>query len=232
MTKNRQQSQRIPPHRLTTAALIATILVSCTLSIQNCIQLDYSSNTPRCSWCYNSYPTDGGLCVPFPKGNMCQSSNNNDPTKCDICLQGYAQDLSSGKCVKLKRPIKGCTGAYIQNNKVQCVLCQNGYPSNDLTRCNKNKGYNFIEYCIEGYRQSVGNISMCNKCKRGFVVGPSGIECLQFDRNRFPGCESLGQFQGQLYCNACRAFEGYFAVRNQNFSMFCSNRRQKLIDQE
>lgn len=133
---------------------------------ETCVSFNFGQSA-KCLSCMNSLVPNknGHHCVQ----ESCQTPNEDDPTLCDVCDEGYYMIYSSTQCVEecpdflrtedeTMRCERLCVeGEYIDENK-QCVSCSETFPHCDI--CNQDECF----ACEGDLTFDFGNQS-CSPCQ-------------------------------------------------------------------
>ena len=181
--------------------------IGATKAIQDCIQMQ---NNQTCEYCYGGKTNSQGTCTKFPNNNPCFSDNS----EFKVCLwcnfaHGYANSYNN-TCFKTSSRIPNCEQPYFKQKgaKLMCLSCKGGFPSKDFSRCIPTSSlHNAPANCRDGARGENGKL-FCALCQDGYIANffTDGL-C---HKTELEGCWQVNNI-GR--CVACKAFEGYYAVR-------------------
>ena len=125
---------------LITGSLCSLRSLTETQSTPNCSAIGCAACTAdgTCALCVDSY-NKNGTCISDYKGEDYDKNCKiwNEKGDCAICAEGYTSKLftSPTRCEKLKIPIPRCLYSFSLEWVHLCMICKDGYPTENLVRC-------------------------------------------------------------------------------------------------
>lgn len=174
------------------AALLATALCQGTSTCPaGCADCRSESGSLTCYVCYKSSFSAGGDCTGKQLTN-CLHANKDGI--CTMCEAGFALDTEKNSC-ETKTMIDNCVLEYVGTPN-KCVICSNGYPSDDQTSC---KASSATSYCAWGTV-----LGKCSRCKYQNLMAAFTGECVG---RYLYGCL---QENGVGRCSGCDLANGFY----------------------
>ena len=186
--------------------LVVLALASACLCHQCSDNCFYCFGDGKCGSCYKRKVISGPggtrhVCSsqPAPASDNCLVYGEDG---CNQCLEGWAVNLSTFKCVK--STIKDCVNENVLGSKHICYSCLEGYPNKNRTSCiPKSQVKKVIPNCKVGGISGVGGGLVCEQCVPGYV---SAYQSCYKNLPFLKGC----LLTNLNICQVCDAQNGYF----------------------